>query len=82
MQVSFSDDKYGAWRADLELAIKKGTCPFQDLEALVGWLNHSTMVVPLIQHFLSPIRNRLAPRYRRGDSNIRLGENVVDNMKL
>ena len=76
------DDKYKAWRDDLELAIKKGTCPFQELEALVGRLNHSTMVVPLTRHFLSRIRNRLAPKYRRGDRNIRLGCEAVDDMKL
>ena len=82
MQVSLPDDKYKAWRDDLELAIKKGTCPFQDLEALVGRLNHSTMVVPLTRHFLSRIRNRLAPWYRRGDQDIRLGSEAVDDMKL
>ena len=83
MQVALPDDKYHAWREDLELAIRKGTCPFKDLEALVGRLNHSTMVVPLTQHYLtSRIRNRLAPRYRRGDLNIRLGPDVVEDMKL
>ena len=82
MQVALPDDKYQACREDLELAIRKGTCPFKDLEALVGRLNHSTMIVPLKQHYLSRIRNRLAPRYRRGDLNILLRSDVVKDMKL
>ena len=80
--VSLPDDKYEAWKADLKRAISTKSCPFQELEALVGRLNHSALVVPLTRHFLNRIRNRLAPKHRRGDMGVRLGEEVVADMRL
>ena len=62
MLIALPDDKYTAWAEDLSQIISEPRCFYEDLDEMVGRLNHSSFVLPFARHFMSRIRELLTPR--------------------
>ena len=49
-------DKQSAWSASIQTIINRGSSTYNEIETLVGRLNHCGYIIPLARHFLHPIR--------------------------
>jgi hypothetical protein len=56
--LSLPDNKFRAWSQDIQTVIDSGVVTTQDLETIVGRLNHASHVLPLARHFLPRLRRR------------------------
>jgi hypothetical protein len=74
-------DKFVAWVEDLTTHIQAVNLTFQQLETLVGRLNHAAFVFRLSRHFLGRLYRRLQKR-RRKNQGIILSTAEVDDMQL
>jgi hypothetical protein len=45
--VGLPDDKFLAWKNDLDDFINKGGSTYGELESMVGRLNHASFLIPL-----------------------------------
>ncbi len=52
-------DKFSAWMTDLCHVLKKNGCSQEDLDTLVGCLNHTATIMPMARHFLGRLRQRI-----------------------
>lgn len=57
LRVALPDDKFMAWTATIDSILAVGVATKEELETLVGRLNHVGFVVPAARHFLSRIRD-------------------------
>ena len=71
-EVRLPQDKYSAWVSDVQTVRLGKSVLLQDLESLVGRLNHAASIIPLSRHFLNEIRNRCVRGPKRGKQSIRL----------
>ena len=62
MLIALPDDKFNAWSEDLGQILSEPRCRFEDLDQMVGRLNHSSFVLPFARHFMGRIRALLIPR--------------------
>ena len=46
-------EKLAAWSASIHFMVIVGVCSYNDLETLVGRLNHICFMIPLARHFMS-----------------------------
>jgi hypothetical protein len=82
LRLALPLDKFLAWREDIEKVLMAGTCPFADLEQLVGRLNHASYVLPTARHFLSRLRSRIEPKYRKAKRVLKLSEDELSDLSL
>jgi hypothetical protein len=54
--ISLTLDKYSAWAAAIIFILITESCGYDDLETLVGRLNHVCFVIPVARHFMSRLR--------------------------
>ena len=54
--VFLTKDKQSAWSASIQTIINRGSSTYNEIETLVGGLNHCGYIIPLARHFLHPIR--------------------------
>jgi hypothetical protein len=54
--ISLTIEKYSAWAAAIIFILITKSCGYDDLETLVGRLNHICFVIPVAQHFMSRLR--------------------------
>ena len=54
--VFLPDDKTKSWRTAISSILKKGNTNHDEMESLVGRLNHCGYVIPLARNFLHPLR--------------------------
>jgi hypothetical protein len=58
--VALPNDKYLAWKGDLVVGIiERGMGTVQEVESMVGRLNHASLTIPLSRHFLNEIRKKV-----------------------
>ena len=57
--MSLSNDKYLAWKNDIQKLIDCGDVTREELESVIRRLNHASYVLPLARHFLLGLRERL-----------------------
>ena len=62
LMVFLPDDKFKAWRSDLVSIRIAKRATMEEIESLIGRLNHASYVVPLSRHFLNALRMRLDPK--------------------
>ena len=60
--MSLPDNKYIAWRADIENMLTSNSAKAKQLETLIGRLGHLGMVIPFVYHFLSRLQNGITSR--------------------
>ena len=81
LQIGLPDDKFVAWSADLARIDAQKACRYDELDTLVGRLNHSSFVLPISRHFLGRIRKALTPRQHKSRM-VHLGPEVLADFKL
>ena len=81
-EVRLPHDKYAAWASDVQTVRLGQRVLVQDLESLVGRLNHAASIIPLSRHFLNEIRNRCVRGPRRGNAQIRLSTEEKSDLEL
>jgi hypothetical protein len=52
-------DKYEAWALELGTIRHQRAMAFEELDSLVGKLNHAAYLIPLARHFLTRFRKRI-----------------------
>jgi hypothetical protein len=57
--VQLPEDTFVAWLQDVCHCICRNGCTQDDLDTLVGCLNHSATIMPMARHFLGRIRQRI-----------------------
>ena len=60
--IALPDDKFEAWSDDLDRILDQPRCRFEDIDQMVGRLNHSSFVLPFSRHFMGRLRDLLKPR--------------------
>ena len=76
--LALPDDKFKAWTEDIVNYGTKGYCRFEELNELVGRLNHAAYIMVVTRHFLSRLRQSLTPR-KHNHAIVRLtGEVLAD----
>jgi hypothetical protein len=80
--VALPFDKHRAWREDLDLLIttKRGTQ--QELESMIGRLNHASHVIPLSRHFLNEVRAKCLSVPRKKGQHIRFTDDEKGDLEL
>ena len=83
-EVRLPLDKYLAWKEDVERVITqdgKGTSQ-QELESIVGRLNHASHVIPMSRHFLNELRAKCLSVPRKKAQGVRLAKEEFKDLKL
>jgi hypothetical protein len=57
LRISLPRDKYIAWSNDLNEVIQSKKVSFEDLDTMIGRLNHASQALPLARYFLNRTRN-------------------------
>ena len=80
LTVALPDNKYVAWRTEIEQMIEKGKTCASDLDTMIGRLGHIGQILGQIYHFLS----RLRGLHRRAKNRrvIKIDEKCIKDMKL
>ncbi len=86
--ISLTADKYNSWLSDLNTVISNKKASYEELETLLGRLNHAASVLPLARYFLN--RTRLLSCSSPGTPNsaykkkhtIRLSKSVISDLCL
>ena len=60
--IALPNDKHTEWAYQIKQILNSEWASFEDLDSLVGRLNHAAMVTPLTRHFLGRLR-RLKDRH-------------------
>mmetsp|Transcript_17988 Transcript_17988/g.27236 ORF Transcript_17988/g.27236 Transcript_17988/m.27236 type:complete len:236 (-) Transcript_17988:2083-2790(-) len=74
-------DKFLAWSQDLRETIASKVILLQDLDSMVGQLNHAAYVIPLSRHFLARLRSCHGNRIRKRQQ-ITLSFQELEDLKL
>jgi hypothetical protein len=67
--VQLPFDKFVAWSQDVEAVVETKKVSHEELESLVGRLNHASFLIPLSRHFLNGLRERMDSRSRTSGGN-------------
>jgi hypothetical protein len=79
--ISLPDDKYQAWTESIKSIVANAACTKDDLETLVGQLNHAAHIIPMARHFLSRVRHLMQTKIQ-GKSRLKLPMAVADDLQL
>ncbi len=55
--VFLPENKFLAWKLEVERLIEIGESTAKELESLVGRMTHLSVIVPFVHHFLSQLRD-------------------------
>jgi hypothetical protein len=55
--VSLQENKFLAWKKEVEKLIETKSSSAKELESLVGRMTHLSVIVPSVHHFLNRIRD-------------------------
>jgi len=80
--VSLPENKYVAWEKELDRALDNTGISSEQLESLVGRLNHASFLVPLSRHFLSDVRKRIKKGRWLRKRSVRLSLNELEDLSL
>jgi hypothetical protein len=61
LTISLPADKFNSWRIDINTIISQRKATIEDLECLIGRLNHAASVLSLARYFLNRLRRTLTP---------------------
>jgi hypothetical protein len=79
--ISLPEDKFQAWVASIDNTIVNATCTRDDLETLVGQLNHAAHIIPMARHFMSRLR-QLLHTTTQGNRRLHVRKEVADDLHL
>ena len=78
--VALSDDKYKAWSNKPTKLLSSGHTTHDELDTIIGQLNHITTILPTLLHFLSRLRSLKYAASRR--RSVRLQQKHRDDIHL
>jgi hypothetical protein len=61
LTISIPPDKYNSWRMDIEKILTKKKASHEEIETLIGRLNHASNILPIARYFLNRIRLSITP---------------------
>jgi hypothetical protein len=79
--ISLLEDKYQAWINSIDSIIANAKCMRNDLETLVGQLNHAAHIIPMARHFMCRIR-QLMQTTTQGNRRLHVRQEVADDPQL
>ncbi len=79
--IFLPEDKFQAWVASIDNTIVNATCTRDDLETLVGQLNHAAHIIPMARHFMSRLR-QLLHTTTQGNRRLHVRKEVADDLHL
>ena len=62
LRIELPDNKFSVWSGDLEKMLRNGGGAYNELDTLVGRLNHASFVLPMARHFMGRLRGALTSR--------------------
>lgn len=65
LQIHLPSDKHISWTTDLQRIIHTHTCTKQELDQLIGRLNHAATILPLARFFLGRLRTKNTIAFHR-----------------
>jgi hypothetical protein len=78
--ISLPMDKFSEWSASIHFMVIMEYCRYDDLDTLVGRLNHACFIIPLARHFMSRLRWLLTSS--RPGRRIQLRPQVLADLRL
>ncbi len=79
--VLLPPDKFTAWLDDLTRFLRQQKCSHEELDTLIGRLNHTAAIMPLARHFLGRLRERIdRDAFRK--ATIRFARDEIKDLKL
>jgi hypothetical protein len=81
LRVSLPEDKFTAWLDDVLRILRRQSCSQEDLDTLVGRLNHTAAIIPLSRHFLGRLRE-LIDRTAFRKATVRFPRDALKDLKL
>jgi hypothetical protein len=79
--VALPDDKFIAWTGDIRAIITVRRVLHDELESIIGRLNHAAAIMPLSRHFLGRLRALLASK-SHGYKSLNLRAEVIADLEL
>ena len=80
MLISLPPDKVKAWSTDIKKHISTKAVTKQDLESLIGRLNHIGFIIPLARHFLNRLRSALRYCEKANRRKVKLTRLQLDDL--
>jgi hypothetical protein len=80
--VALPFDKHKAWKEDMHSFVDTRRGTQQELESLVGRLNHASHIIPMSRHFLNEIRTKCLSVPRRKGQHLKLSEEEALDLGL
>lgn len=80
--VALPFDKHRAWKEDLDSLISSRRGTQQEVESMIGQLNHASHVIPLSRHFLNEVRAKCLSVPRRKGQHIQFTEEEAKDLEL
>ena len=80
MLISLPPDKVKAWSTDIKKNISAQAVTKQDLESLIGRLNHIGFIIPLARHFLNRLRSALRYCEKANRRKVKLTRLQLDDL--
>ena len=78
--LSLPDDKFLAWMGDVDKMLDSGWTSHEQLELMVGRLNHVAAIIPMGRHFLNWLQNWLQhPQLRK--QKLSLGKDELGDLR-
>jgi hypothetical protein len=79
--IRLPTDKYDAWKQDVLQCLQDRRCTQEEIDTLVGRLNHTATVIPLARHFLGRLRD-LIDRTAFRQSSVLLNKDELHDLRL
>jgi hypothetical protein len=79
--ISLPEDKYKAWDDSVNNIIASAACARNNLETLVGQLNHAAHIIPMACHFMSRI-HQLMQNATQGKRWLHVPTAVANDLQL
>ena len=81
LSIALPDDKFLAWSNDLSKMLDHKEGSYDELDTLVGRLNHASFVLPMTRHFMGRLREALSPRLHK-NRTVLLSPEAVKDLRL
>jgi hypothetical protein len=80
--ISLPLNKFVAWTKSVQETISAGYINSKEFESTIGRLNHLSLVVPLVNHFLSRLRELLWKAQRSARRLTKIPPQCINDLKL
>jgi hypothetical protein len=79
--VELPVDKFKAWISDVLQFLRNQGCSQEELDTLIGRLNHTAAIMPMSRHFLGRLRERIDRNAYR-QATVRFAQDEIKDLRL